>query len=467
MTETVKTAVFAVAAIAAAGIAYITQPRPPVVDLPDMVGKPLFEGFDNPAQAASLEILRYDEDLGEIHTFRVAKNGRTGAWVIPSHANYPADAEEQMKNAALSLVGVKVLGVATEDPSEHEMFGVVEPDKDGTKLGDRGVGVMVSFRDEKGDDLAELVIGKPVRDAESQRFVRKPGQNPVYAVEIDPEQLSTKFEDWIEEDLLELNAFDVDQLTMKDYSIVPTGTGGAAMELRSDAVVNWNATESEWELEKLVTYRGAEGTEGQLAENEELDKEKLNEAKNALADLKIVDVRRKPAGLGADLKADESFADDAQSRRDLQSKGFYVNPTDDGGFELLSANGEIHARMKDGYRYLLRFGGVEGTDDDSEEGGLNRYLFVTASVDYSLIPEPDLEDLPQDDTADSGEGTSDGSESDGGESDGGEDSADPAGEGDSDATTADAENSTDAAAADSEGAGDEDARQRQIGRAHV
>ena len=153
----------------------------------------------------------------------------------------------------------------------------------------------------------------------------------------------------------------------------------------------------------MVTYRGREATPIQLSDNEELDTTKLNDAKNALGDLKIVDVRRKPAGLGTNLRADESFTGNLQNQQDLQTKGFYTNSTEDGGHELLCANGEIHVLMKDGYRYLLRFGSVEGTDDESEEGGLNRYLFVTASVDESKFPEPELEDLPSDDSAAAGD----------------------------------------------------------------
>ena len=75
----------------------------------------LFEKLDDPAQAASLEILRYNEELGEIHEFKVAKNGKTGLWTIPSHSDYPADAEDRIRDVATSLVGLKVLGVVTED----------------------------------------------------------------------------------------------------------------------------------------------------------------------------------------------------------------------------------------------------------------------------------------------------------------------------------------------------------------
>ena len=44
-----------------------------------------------------------------------------------------------------------------------------------------------------------------------------------------------------------------------------------------------------------------------LADDEELNTEKLNALKTALDDLKIVDVDRKPAGLSQDLRASDDF----------------------------------------------------------------------------------------------------------------------------------------------------------------
>jgi hypothetical protein len=392
MSQRAKTIAFVVAALVVAGAAYIVQPRQQVTDPVDLVDEVLFADFDDPNRAASLEIVRYDEALGEIHTFEVAKDTATGVWSIPSHDNYPADAEEQMRDAALSLVGLRVLGIASQDAADHELLGVREPNRESTRLGDRGVGTLVSFQDSGGDKLAELVIGKAVRAAEGQRFVRRPGQDIVYVVKIDPAKLSTNFQDWIEEDLLQLNAFDIETLRMRDYSILQTAAG-ARLELRSDASVNWNATDSKWELDRLVAFRGQEEVPTELLPTEELNAQRLNDAKSALADLAIVDVRRKPAGLGADLKADAAFIDNPDHQRNLLAMGFYTSRTPDGKFDLLSANGEIHPIVKDGYEYVLRFGGVTGSGDE-EETGLNRYLFVTARFLDEKFPQPVLEELP-------------------------------------------------------------------------
>ena len=50
--------------------------------------------------------------------------------------------------------------------------------------------------------------------------------------------------------------------------------------------------------------------------------------------------------------------------------------------------------MKDGYEYVLRFGGIASSAEGTTENKLNRYLFVTARVDDSKFPPPDLEPEP-------------------------------------------------------------------------
>ena len=403
MTEALRTVIFVGVALVLGVVAYVTQPKPVAAISPELVGKVLFDQFEDPVDAASLKILRYDDELGKLHEFEVARNN-SGLWSIPSHADYPADGEDQMKKAALCLVGLKVLGLVTDDPAQHELYGVEEPNREETKLGSKGVGLLVAFRDDQGKDLAGLVVGKKVKGAEEQRFARVPGQDPIYAVEFDPEQLSTNFEDWIEADLLKLSTYDVQRVTVKDYSLVPTQGGRLLPEKRFDATVSFNSTDSKWELDQLINYRRQEGSIAQfdafptaLLDSEELDSSKLNDLKTALGDLKIVDVRRKPNGLSADLTAGEEFLNNNETFQSLVRLGFYPvrDPAKGGSPELLSANGEVHVLMKEGYEYVLRFGDVARSDDSATDGQLNRYMFVMTRVDNSQFPKPVLEDIPQ------------------------------------------------------------------------
>ena len=72
-----------------------------------------------------------------------------------------------------------------------------------------------------------------------------------------------------------------------------------------------------------------------------------------------------------------------------------------------STDGEVRCTMKNGVRYVLRFGDVEslGTDADDKASDdkqdvdssgtkLNRYMFVVAEFDASMIPAPKEEPLP-------------------------------------------------------------------------
>jgi len=46
-----------------------------------------------------------------------------------------------------------------------------------------------------------------------------PGRDRVYTVEVDPSNLTTKFEDWIERDLLKFDPMQLMGVVIDDYSI--------------------------------------------------------------------------------------------------------------------------------------------------------------------------------------------------------------------------------------------------------
>ena len=117
--------------------------------------------------------------------------------------------------------------------------------------------------------------------------------------------------------------------------------------------------------------------------------------RDALDGLEIVNVERKPTGLGADLRAENGFANDQSGFGSLIERGFYPVAMPSGETEMLSADGEVVVRTKEGVEYVLRFGGVEGVDTESDEGKLNRFLLVTARVNPQAFPEPALEALPE------------------------------------------------------------------------
>jgi len=397
MNESIRTLCFVGGAAVVALVAWLTSPVPPAPVATG--GSEITRSFDV-SDAGSLKIVRYDADEGKLSTFEVTKEG--GRWLIPSHDNYPADAEAQLKKIASLFVGMKAIGgVQSEDPSTHGTYGVKEPTSDTTGEG-KEFGRVVTISDKSGDPLVNLIVGKEARDpaaAETasmreMRFVRRAGQDAVYAAEISLDALTTKFEDWIERDLLNLNSFDVAKLDLRDYSIVPVNQGGRlrmAYSPRMDTVVKWDSTNNEWKLEKMTIHQQGQPLEGDLAEDEELNKSKLDGVKTAVDDLKIIDVEQKPKVLFAALK-DESLMDDQQALVTLQEFGFFVMPPskDSDKPQILGSNGGLRVSMKDGVQYLLNFGNAKSAQQ-GDSTKLNRRLMVMAQIDESMIPEPELE----------------------------------------------------------------------------
>ena len=390
MNEMTKTVVIVIVAGVVGLLSFINRTR---VQTPEEIASgPLFADFEDPLAATSLEIVEYDEELSEIQRFKVAQID--GVWSIPSHQGYPADAKDQVRDAATSLIGLEILRIASEVKTDHSTLGVVQPDKEQVQAGDTGVGTMVIMQDKNGDDLARVIIGKRVKGAEDQRFVRLTNQDPVYIVKINPEKLSTKFEDWIETDLLQLSEWDIEQIEIKDYSTQTELTlRGLAVAKDQRLQIKLSVENSNWKLDELLETRGEKKlAPTQLLSGEELNKSRLDEMKRGLDDLKIVDVERKPKGLRSDLRADKDFLDDSESLQSLVRRGFYPVPVEDSGqVELLCSDGEVIVRTKEGIEYLLRFGQVAGLEEDNDQedsGGLNRYLFVTTRVWDEKVPAP-------------------------------------------------------------------------------
>lgn len=392
--ETLKTlGLLAVAALLLGLGLFVNRPPAAASNADNPLGKPLFPAFKDPTVVTQLRIAKYDDGAGKVEEFEVVQDAKSGQWRMPSEQNYPADAKTQVRDAATSLVDLKVVGVQTEDAKDHAEYGVVEPKSADTGTGE-GFGTLVAMRDKSSGDVASLVIGKEVSGMENGRFVRKVGENVVYVVALDPAVFTTEFEKWIEPDVLQLNTFDVDTIALHDYSLsMQLGNGGqinVAYDPRSDLTVRWNEDDAKWEAVSFVTYDDeGQPVETDLSGQEELDSKALNEMKSSLDDLKIVAVHRKPEGLGADLRAQAAFTEDVENVKALVEKGF-IPLTKPDGVEIKSVNGDLAVELKDGVRYLLRFGSETRVGTQ-----LGRYLFVSAEFDGSKVAEPDLEPLPE------------------------------------------------------------------------
>jgi hypothetical protein len=379
-------------------------------------GKKLFPEFTNALSASSLEVVDFDEDTSTIKPFKVAQVD--GVWRIPSEENYPADARDHLAAAATALIDLEILGVAGTNPGEQELYGVIDPDVNTLKAGATGVGERVIMRDAKDNALVDLIIGKEVKDQPGVRYVRKTGKDQIYRVRISTDKLSTKFGDWIEKDLLKLNTFDLREIDINDFSVREAMDNKGQLTLAkvrsSEMEFAYDDAGSKWTAKKLIEYKKNKPVEAELSKGEELNTEKLNDLRNSLDDLKIVGVERKPTGLQGDLTITPEVAGDPQALQDLARslavRGFIPARASETKLAILSTDGEVICKLKDGVDYVLRFGQVAtGSGDRPDAGkdgdksgsssGLNRYVMITAQLDDSAIPQPELEPLPGDEPA--------------------------------------------------------------------
>ena len=446
MNETTKTLAFLAAGAIAVTSAYFIDTGTQLEKPEQFVGKTLNDGFavDAPQR---LRIIRFDRPTASTRQFEVA--AIDGVWSIPSKQNYPADATQQMAAAATALVDRKILRVAAETAEAHEELGVLDPQSAKLESNSAGIGARVQMFDANDKTLVDMVIGKKVKDAEGQRYVRNIRQEVVYVVELDPDSLSTNFEDWIEDDLLKLNPFDIRQVFINDYSaelnvgLTPDGrlARQVGWDRRGQFTLSYDNDGAKWRLDDAKKFgpRQEAPIDDKLAGDEEVNQDALGELRTALDELLIVDVAQKPEGLSDDLKAGEDFLADEEAIRDLIAKGFApVGMKPNAPPEILSSEGEVIATQRDGVEYVLRFGKLmiraegddaapedpDAEDPDAEdpaadetpaadgepasaaaadakpapsgdEKNLRRYLFVMARFNEEAIDKPELKELPQ------------------------------------------------------------------------
>ncbi|MEN6457837.1 MAG: DUF4340 domain-containing protein [Thermoguttaceae bacterium] len=421
MNETPKTLTFLAAAAVVLLLAVVTRPSLPTAKHSDVRGQLLYPDFKDPLAVASLEIVEFDETNATLHPFKVASIEHKGKtrWVIPSHDNYPADAKEQVASAATALMRMKILNMATDAQGDQAEYGVVEPDRKTLKVGMTGVGLKIVMKDKQGNELLALVIGKEAGKP-GLRYVRKVGQDAVYVVEARTDKFSTKFENWIERNLLQVSSFDVNRLWIHDYAVKETEMGPTIQQRARIELAHNDSGEPKWKLlddQRLVADpknpRADKWTSVKMAPDEELNAAKLGDLMYALDDLKIVDVSLKPAGLSADLKAGRDLLSRREALKALRGVGFLPGQLEENGpVEIYSSEGEIRVGAASGVEYVLRFGDIagrgsakkadkkpNGKDGDKKatdsSPGLNRYLFIMAEFNAALLAKPQFELLPE------------------------------------------------------------------------
>ncbi len=388
MNEMMKTVAIAGGAVALAILASTMGPKEIKNDLFSDQGQLFFPQFNDPNAAVDLEVTQFLEGQAEAVKFAVRRDAE-GRWTIPSHGNYPADAKDRMGKAAALLIGLKKDQCVGERKEDEVAYGVVDPLDGGADT--KGRGTRVTMKDSAGNVLADLIVGKEVEKKMQVRYLRAPGKKRVYAAKLDGE-VSTKFADWIETDLLKAQSFDIAKVTMDNYSV--DETNGTIK--KGDVYVATKDDAGKWAFDGVDPAK------------EEANEDKLREVGDTLGQIKIVGVRKKPEGLTAMLEQASGF-DRQILRQTLAEKGYFV--ANNG--KLVSNEGDLLFETKKGVRYTLRFGELvpgsgldvtSGADDpkskpkdgEAPKPGDNRYLMVTAEFAEAILQKPAGMRLAQD-----------------------------------------------------------------------
>ncbi len=167
---------------------------------------------------------------------------------------------------------------------------MVNPKQDALNVDQvEGVGKRLTLRSEDDSVLVDLIIGKQVEDSTDDYYVRHPQEDDVYVAKLDID-LSTKFTDWIETDLLEVSAFDLRKITANDYKFDELTSRVTSSDVTT---LQRESSSDDWEL-----VGGPE--------HEEPNKDTVRELVNEIADLEIVGVRPRQKGLTPDLQLDRT-----------------------------------------------------------------------------------------------------------------------------------------------------------------
>ena len=376
MNELKTTILFGVTAAVLAAAAMVIDPGAATPDVFSDQGEAFYPDFTDPQAPKAIEVVDYDEATATARPLKV--EFAEGTWRVPSHFNYPADAEDRLANTAAALMELRKDAIVSDRVEEHGDYGVIDPFAEG-ELSLEGRGQRVTLKDENDATLADFIVGRKVDGKPNRRYMRVPTQKRVYEVETSAD-VSARFEGWIETDLLKTSAGDIRRVLVNRYSI------------------NERMGRLENQERLVLTKKDDKWT---MSGGGSPDTSKMNDLTGALDSLKIVDVQPKPRNLTEVLKGTAGIAITQQSQLSLRQKGFFVTRRG-----LLANEGEIVVDSKNGLQYTLRFGEIassgpsaDSADGSSEEDGEGerRYLFIT--VDYSAARAKQYNDGEEPDAA--------------------------------------------------------------------
>ncbi|QEG24553.1 DUF4340 domain-containing protein [Mariniblastus fucicola] len=368
------------AATIATAIYYYPMPAEIVVDA--KVNQNLFETYET-NDVRSISITQFSDESNRLEQFRLRRKGER--WVIPNAGDFPATRIARIGEVAKSLLGRKVLSLATEDEQGHVEYGVVDPTEAGNSPNRSSLGLRVDLQDRNKGDIASLIIGKGVdgsNDGVPRYYVRVPGQPAVYELEVPKGIFRTRFEDWVDPNLMELpppgsSEVSLSEVEVEQYRLDPAKIATADRQelYRTEFQIG------DAQLKKLVfeTFKDGEFNKQELTAGQQ---QEVASTLVSLGNIRFIDVVGKPKA-AANLLRDPAKKMDKEAFKPLEQFGFRIGKDDD--FE--GANGEVSVVTSNGVRVRLLLGSI-AQRADTENLDLHFHGMLVAQLEDSSFESP-------------------------------------------------------------------------------
>ena len=265
--------------------------------------------------------------------------------MIPSTYNYPADAKDRLSKNAGALMDLTKDTIRSDATDDQKEMGVIDPlDAKVTSL--EGRGKRITLRDASEKVLADIIIGKEIKGTDPARTAGPcimsacPARSRTYGVKIQGRAFDPVRADWIETNLLKVEASKIRRVVFDNYKIQedPNTPGRLGIQRGEKSTITRKDGTGPWAMDDVP------------AGQELVEDANCEPLTDGLADLKIVGVRPKPPGLKKldqeDLQLPQLVA------MSLQNKGFFLTKRG-----LFSDQGDVLVSTDEGVVYTLRYGG--------------------------------------------------------------------------------------------------------------
>ena len=375
--------------------AWYFYPKPTLTSESEILGNALFSQLDS-QDVRWIKIAEYDPDTNAVK--RIQLRYQRERWELPGKGNFPAGNANRIGALVTQLGECKPFRIMTEDQKDYELYGVIEPDE--TKTMYSGIGTMVSLEDQNNKSLASLIIGKPVKDSQVQRFVRIPGQPSVYVVDFNKDILNTRLAAWIDRNLLRISAStaertpiaNIQQIESDFYFVDPQEFNTGKYNKKFVYRIVLNNLENQWSMD-LWKPQDNGSIEDTASETDLPASNQVLGAWNAtLLGFPFVDVIRKKDLAASKLKA-PSRADRPLDFESMQRIGFRHAGYENDQHQFDSVAGKVAIHVTDGQVIRLYFGTLVQSNEVIG-GRLTRAMFMTSEVDPSFF-QLDLDQIDQ------------------------------------------------------------------------